>query len=676
MSFLYPTFLYALLFLLIPIIIHFFNLQRTKKVYFTNIAFLEKVKEQSSTKLKFKQWLILLSRLLFMTFLIVAFAQPFIPSEDNKLLQKDRILSIYLDNSLSMKAKEDNETLLNRGLHYINGLLGINQGQNVNFFTNDFKVNNQYFFRTDLVEEQLTEVAYSPFAKKINTVLARQQQNYKKLEQNALLETYVISDFQKSTVGNLEEAVQKLDTNQQVYFLPINSQQSANLFVDSLWLSSSFIRLQENNELWVKLVNSGDTDIENASVQLIIDGKHKNSLLVSIPANSTKQDKISFSVDQSGLKNCKIILDDSPVDFDNEYYFVLNVNNKIQVLILEEEEENKAINTVFTNEAVFDPQIVSINNLDYEAFDKADIVVLSHLKNWNSSLEQVLRSVLERGGSICVVPNKEMDVSFLNTWLAGYNLPSLASSSDTSATELGLLPYKNPFFQNVFDEEVKQIKMPLVQNSLNIPKTSYSLLQNNRGYSFFNEHLLENGKIYLFSSPLSEDYTNFTKHALFVPIMYKMAMRSTSVNTQLAYHTSQNNLNLNGNFFKGSTTYKLKNQEGKEYISNQKVINQSLSLELPEDIGVGFFEVVAQDSVVSKVALNYSKRESMMECYSPEELQNVANEWKNVHVLDLKSAVAHNNFTKNQAEGLPLWKYCLILGLLFLLLEILLIRLL
>src|SRR3954463_6868420 len=103
MSFLYPLFLFGLLAISIPIIIHLFNFQKPKKVLFTNVKFLKVVKENTSNKLKLKHLLILLSRICFIIFLVLAFAQPFIESKNSEDLKGDQQVSLYLDNSFSME---------------------------------------------------------------------------------------------------------------------------------------------------------------------------------------------------------------------------------------------------------------------------------------------------------------------------------------------------------------------------------------------------------------------------------------------------------------------------------------------------------------------------------------------------------------------------------------------
>ena len=82
MQFLYPSFLWALLALAIPIIIHLFFFRRFKKVYFTNVKFLKEVKEETSARRKLRNFLVLLMRLLAIAMLVFAFAQPFIPQTE------------------------------------------------------------------------------------------------------------------------------------------------------------------------------------------------------------------------------------------------------------------------------------------------------------------------------------------------------------------------------------------------------------------------------------------------------------------------------------------------------------------------------------------------------------------------------------------------------------------
>src|SRR4051812_19048284 len=112
MHFLYPAFLFALLTLAIPVIIHLFNFRRYKKVYFSNVQFLKEVQEQQASNRNLKERLILASRLLALFFLVLAFARPYIPGANEANAGKQQVASIFVDNSYSMQTLNREGTLL------------------------------------------------------------------------------------------------------------------------------------------------------------------------------------------------------------------------------------------------------------------------------------------------------------------------------------------------------------------------------------------------------------------------------------------------------------------------------------------------------------------------------------------------------------------------------------
>ena len=105
-----PQLLYALFAIAIPIIIHLFNFRKFEPIYFSSIRFLKDIKEQNQKKSKLKNILILLSRILAIVFLVLAFSKPYIPSENK---QKTKNVFLYVDNSQSMDINFGEGNLLN-----------------------------------------------------------------------------------------------------------------------------------------------------------------------------------------------------------------------------------------------------------------------------------------------------------------------------------------------------------------------------------------------------------------------------------------------------------------------------------------------------------------------------------------------------------------------------------
>ena len=63
---------------------------------FSNTKFLSEIKEEQATKNKLKHILVLLARMLTVFFLVLAFAQPFIPSNKDSD-SSEKLVAVYLD---------------------------------------------------------------------------------------------------------------------------------------------------------------------------------------------------------------------------------------------------------------------------------------------------------------------------------------------------------------------------------------------------------------------------------------------------------------------------------------------------------------------------------------------------------------------------------------------------
>ena len=126
MNFAFPSFLWALSALSIPIIIHLFNFRRTTRIFFSNTRFLRQVRQETTQKRKLKQYLVLASRLLFLFFLVMAFAQPFLPAQEQ--MTSGREVTIYLDNSYSMLSLVGEKTrALDAGIRFSKEIFSFKQ---------------------------------------------------------------------------------------------------------------------------------------------------------------------------------------------------------------------------------------------------------------------------------------------------------------------------------------------------------------------------------------------------------------------------------------------------------------------------------------------------------------------------------------------------------------------
>jgi hypothetical protein len=153
-----------------------------------------------------------------------------------------------------------------------------------------------------------------------------------------------------------------------------------------------------------------------------------------------------------------------------------------------------------------------------------------------------------------------------------------------------------------------------------------------------------------------------------------MAFLSESVTDRLYYSADQAVLIIKVDSASKNKVYKLR-KDKQELIPGQRVVGNELMLDLPkEELTVGFYDLLHEGKANKVLAFNFDKSESYLDQYIDDDLKKVFKGKKNIQLFDVDDSVEFSKEMKEQKSGLPLWKYALLLALLFLLMEVLLIR--
>jgi len=255
MSFIYPSFLFALSAIAIPIIIHLFNFRKFKTVYFSNVRFLKEVQQETQAKSKLKHLLVLAARILAITFLVLAFAQPFIPAENKNIIAGDIAISIFIDNSFSMDAINKNGTLLDdakkKALEIVSSYKPTDRFQ---LLTNDFEGRHQRLVNKEEFAELIDEIKISPNTKSISEITSRQMDVLNQSE-NKNKTIFILSDFQKSIV-NINQI--NKDTAIQINFIPLTATEKSNVYIDTCWFESPVRQLNQIEKLHIRIKNNSE----------------------------------------------------------------------------------------------------------------------------------------------------------------------------------------------------------------------------------------------------------------------------------------------------------------------------------------------------------------------------------------------------------------------------------
>ena len=670
MNFLYPGFLFALLSVAIPVIIHLFNFRKFKKVYFSNVQLLKEVEQQNSSKEKLKNLLILLSRILAIIFLVLAFAQPYIPLSNQKTTAVNNSVSIYIDNSYSMEAINKDGSLLDEAKRRAKELIkGFGINDRFQLLTNDFEGKHQRLLNKEEFLKALDDVKISASNRNLQQILNRQGNI---LTSAANKYSFLISDFQKNIAS-----VKKLETKTDIQysFLKLNATALPNVGVDSVWTLSPNHQPGANEKLVVLIKNYSEEEAINIPLKLAINNQQKGLSSVTIPAGKTIKDTLSFSGLKSGWQKGVISIKDFPVTFDDSLSFSFKVDESLPVLSINGPNAGSYIKALFGADKYYKLTENSESNINYNSLSNFGLIVLNGLSNPSSGLAQQLKTYLTSGGSVVIFPDLDSDIKVYNSFLGALSLPQIQNLNKT-ASKVDQIDLQHPIFKTVFEEIPKNLDLPTVNRYYDFAENNASNKENIMslpgGKLFFSKYGIGSGQVYLSATGLNANDGNFARHPVFVPLMYRLTLNS-GLDDALYYNLGNDRALASKQLTLGKNqTLKLtaKNFEiipEVRQAGGKTLIYTADQIKLP-----GFYNLNLADSLIGVYSFNIGRTESDMHYLSKTVLDNLA-EKSNLKIYDTdKDAV--KLIAGSNKIGQTLWKLCLILSLIFIAAEILLIR--
>lgn len=675
-SFLIPTFLFALSLVAIPILIHLFNFRKFKKAYFTNVRFLQELKEETTRLSRLKHLLVLACRILAVIFLVLAFAQPIIPVGKAANRSANRSVSIYVDNSFSMEGITREGTLLDVARRKAREIASAySASTKFQLLTNDFEAVHQRMFSRDEFLEELDHVKVSPVSRMLSSVVSRQEEALNQSKEDSK-QSFLISDFQSST-SDIENIKSDSSLGLNIVSLPV--QTVSNIFIDSCWLESPVVQLNRPVNLFVKISNSGDKAAENVPIRLIVNGSQRAVASTPIPAGQSVVTSLNFTVNTPGWQSTEVQITDQPITFDDTYYLAFEVKEKLKVLSIDGHETGPYLNALFGKDDFFVFNKSASSQVDYSQLPQQDLVILNEIPSLSSGLSQELDKYLIGGGSIVIFPDSLSDLASYNSFLKGDAL----SSAVTAIDKVERVDTKHPLFVDVFDNNKRStdaIDYPVTLKHFPLSKGSASrlvLMQLQGGDPLLTEYTLGKGTIYLFSVPLNPGFSNLARHAMIVPVLYKMALLSMrqpafsyTFGRELPIELARVSIGSDETFHLVNKNLKVDLIPAHRNVAGGIQINTSGQLNR-----AGSYELNSAQGIAAVIAFNYDRKESILTYLSAEEIAAKGDAAHLSQMQFFKPNATDLTKTLNQmAEGIALWKYCILLALFFLLAETIILR--
>jgi hypothetical protein len=629
-----PTILYFLLLLLIPILVHLFQLRKFKTEYFTNVKFLKELSVQTRKSSKLKKYLLLFTRLFLLTFLIFAFAKPFFPAKDAKNANNE--LYIILDNSFSMQAKGKQGELMQRAVQDL--LETAPDNATFSLLTCD-----ENFWNTDIksIQKELLNLKYSANNFNLASILNKIKTHKSAFSKDIVVVTDgvgVINIKQNSDAKNL-------------YFIIPEAEKKENLAIDSVFILQTTDKFYE---LGVQLKGFGK-EFKDVSLALYNQEKLVAKTLVSVG----KENKtVKFSVSKQDFNGYATIVEDG-LQYDNTYFFSISRPEKTKVVSIGTAEKSYFLSKIYTSDA-FNYQNFELSNLNYNILEEQELIVVNELESIPQALQTTLKAFVQKGGNIVFIPNSAANISNSTRFLS--NFGSMQFLELTSLQHnITNVSFNHPLFSGVFESKVSNFQYPMVKQSFGVKNAPPTILGLDNQLPFLSAFSSDLSSVYIFSAAINKENSNFQNSPLIVPTFYNMAKNNQKTGVKAISMPSEKSFIAEATIGKDEILNVENSSE--KFIPIQQILNNKVKLTFGENPKkAGNFEIKNGKETIENLSFNYNRSESDLYAVN----SNLASGSKEIESLNSLFDTIKVDRSTNQ-----IWKIFLIFTLLFLLFEVL-----
>ncbi|OOV16274.1 BatA and WFA domain-containing protein [Flavobacterium sp. LM4] len=639
MHFKNPEILYFLFLLIVPILVHLFQLRRFKTSYFTNVRFLKELAIQTRKSSKIKKRLLLATRLLLLTCVILAFAQPFFEAIDSKNSANE--MYIVLDNSFSMQAKGKKGELLKRAVQE----LLENTPETAKF---SLLTNTENFWNTDIksAKSSLQNLKYSATPFELSAITAKIKAHKSANKKDIV----IITD----AVGLAEKDVKNIDFDEKPYFIIPEAEQKNNISIDSVFISQT---LENFYEIGINLSAYGE-DFKPVSMALY---NQKKLIAKTIINFDSKKKKVNFTIPKEAFHGY-VVIEDNGLSYDNTLFFSISKAKKTNVISIGEPEKSNFLSRIYTP-AEFNYNNYSISSLDYNSLEKQNTIILNELTEIPQALQTTLKAFVSKGGNLVVIPSEKSSVSNLNTFLANFGKIQF-NNLKTESKQITKINFDHPLFSGVFENKITNFQYPKTNSSFDISSPYPAVLSYEDQSPFVS--MLQNpvAGITVFSAPVNSGNSNFQQSPLIVPLFYKMGQNNQK--------TGVNALTIGNNqpyfvdvLLSKDAILEVKGTED-SFIPIQQILNNKVKLtfnDFPDT--AGNYSVFDKKESVENLSFNYKRSESDLSQVNT----NVVSDFKTADTISTIFNTLQTERTDSQ-----IWKWFVIFALLFLALEMAIIK--
>lgn len=685
MIFLNPAVLFGLLTATIPVLIHFFNLRKLKRIEFSTLVFLKELQKNKIRKIKLKQWLLLALRVFLILFLVTAFARPTLKGTAiGGTTSAAKTTAVFiLDNTPSMSIVDVKGSYFNQAKAVQRLLLSqLQEGDDAALILVSDQSTDEVKSTSDLTafQKQVEAVKISDASGVLNTAIVKAAKVFFR-SNNFNKEIYILSDFQAGRLsenGSLSDLSQLLNDKVRLYAFNFESKQAYNIGIDNFNLNTQIFEKYKPVSFNVTVMDYSTQPADNLVISLYINGERSAQQSISLNAGESKSLILESVVKETGFIDAYAEIEDDDILQDNRRFYNLYIAKDIPVVILTDDPADaKLLNIALTSTenalSIAQKKFSQLSGLDLNNYS---VAILIGPENLSSGIDR-LNSYLNNGGSILLMPGSKSTLQSFQNISKGLNIPVPFSAegninSTNSIMKFDKIDFDHPVLQDLFaNKEKENFESPEIYyhyETITHGKGE-SIISLNDGSAFMSEYKMGKGKILVFNTAPVLSWSNFPIKSIFAPLINKSVYYlATKDPTQSEYFAGGNALiDLRNNFLsqikierpdKTDDYIDLQDQANKNYYEYKKI-----------DIS-GNYKVYSGSDILTEFSVNVDPHESVTKYISNSEFEDY------LRKINFKGKFITVGKNENPAKvviesrfGSELWKYFLFIAILLALIE-------
>ncbi len=459
--------------------------------------------------------------------LVLVFTRPVFQSSESMSSASSVELVILIDDCLQSGLKNKDTQLLrqitSRAEEVVN-LGGVNDRVTLVPLSNPDDFVSVTFGQAGFLYDRIKNTEFKLIVPRVDAALARIDSIFNQSE-FFNRELYIISGFYDSKWDSLKW--DSPEPTERRYILPVGLEKNSNVSIQGISIKSALLQQQRPLDVQVLLRSHQDESVEEADLNIYMDGERVGHSLIDIPANGVITHTFTVIPQTSGQIKCQVKLDaKDSFHYDNRYWFVIDIPDSIRVLGVAEEIINQRIieSSVSSKEAGFIKiSWHSSSSWESTSFAGYDVLLLAGLKSISTGTAERIREFVSQGGGLVFFQGVDSDLVNLNRCLLDrLELGTIIGVSKNSQKSWQNPDLNHPVFYGVFDNKSNP-RSPLFKYSLNLKLSGnpISILNFSDGNPLLFEKKLEKGSIMFYTIPLDPELSNFVFTGIFAPLILR-----------------------------------------------------------------------------------------------------------------------------------------------------------